>query len=148
MKKIMFPCMVAALLLTVATSCSHKMVETAVTDTLTITRTDTVRTEKVVEKSVKEYIDRWYNRLVVVTPLGDTVKDYRTNTVYMEKDTHMRDSMAAYKSQIDSLRAVKNRNTVRTVEVKPSLRHRIGEAAMWMIIGAVIMLVIIKNAKG
>lgn len=146
MKKMMFCCMAAAAVMLL--SCSAKRMVTAERDTLTITRTDTVRTEKVVEKSVKEYIDRWNDRLVVVTPLGDTVKDWRTNTVYVERDTHMRDSVAAYKSQIDSLRAVKNRNSVRTVGVKPALRHRIGEAAMWMIIGAVIMLVIIKKAKG
>lgn len=135
-------------LMAILQGCSHKTVETAVTDTLTTVRTDTVRTEKVVEKSVKEYIDRWNDRLVVVNPLGDTLKDVRKERVYVEKDTHLRDSVAVYKALLDSMRAARNHSTIKTVEVRPPLKQRIGEALMWMIIGAVIILVIIKKTEG
>ena len=122
------------------TACSTKRVVTVERDTITAVRIDTFLKERVRTEKVKEYIDRWNDRLVVVNPIGDTLKDVRKERVYVEKDTHLRDSVAYYKSKYDSLKAARNHNTVKTVEVRPPLKQRIGEALMWMVIGAAIIV--------
>lgn len=147
MRKILY----LSLLLTLLASCSTKraLTETVVeTDTMTVTRTDTVTTEKVVERSVKEYIDRWNDRVVTINLQGDTVRDVQKQVVYVEKDTYLRDSLAIYKARLDSIRNTHEGCREKVVEKKPTIRQRIGEALMWMVIGAVIMLVVIPRPKG
>ena len=127
-------------IMAIISSCSRKVVSTVERDTLTVVRIDTFLKERVRTEKVKEYIDRWNDRLVTINLQGDTLKDVRKERVYIEKDTHLRDTVAHYKSKYDSLRAARNHNTVKTVEVKPPLKQRIGEALMWMIIGAAIIV--------
>lgn len=136
MKKIFY----LPLLLMLLVSCSTKRGVTVERDTVTAVRIDTFLMERVRTEKVKEYIDRWNDRLVVVNPLGDTLKDVQKERVYVEKDTHLRDSMVVYKAQIDSLKAARNHSTVKAVEVRPPLKQRIGEALMWMVIGAAIIV--------
>lgn len=147
MRKILY----LSLLLVLLASCSTKRVLTetvVVRDTMTVTRTDTVTKEKVVERSAKEYIDRWNDRVVTINLQGDTVRDVQKKVVYVEKDTYLRDSLSIYKARLDSIRSTHDGSREKVVERKPSLKQRIGEALMWMVIGAVIMLVIIPRPKG
>lgn len=115
----------ATMLTVTFTSCSHKTLETAIQeDSVTVVfKTDTVRDTRVITKKVTEYIDRWNDRYVVVNDAGDTVKDYRKNTVYIEKDSHLQDSLMQYKSKYDSLQAAKNRTEYKVVTKPPSARE-------------------------
>ena len=126
-------------IMAIISSCSHKTLETAVRqDSVSISmRTDTVYKERVRTEKVKEFIDRWNDRLVVVTPLGDTVKDYRTNTIYIEKDTHLRDSIDHYRAKCDSLRSAAHSKEKEYVEVRKSSswRDTIQLIAMGAVIG-------------
>ena len=133
------------------TSCSHKTLETAIQDdsVAVISQTDTVRDTRVITQKVTEYIDRWNDRLVVVNTAGDTVKDYRKNTVYIEKDSRLQDSLTLYKAAYASLLTAKKRIEYKYIEVTkpPSFKERIKEALVWIITGAVLTLVTIRKIK-
>lgn len=125
-------------------SCSHKVVEKVQTDTLLISKTDTFLKEKVVEKSVKEYVDRWNDRFVVVTTAGDTVRDIQKQVVYVEKDTHLRDSIDRYKSIADSLRSARNNQQYIEVQKPPNLKDCM--TLLGFVAGIGIMLYIRRKA--
>ena len=83
-------CLIALCIILIGafSSCSRKQVEFVETiDTLIIEKIDTVQTEKVVKETVKEKRESARDRYVVVTVAGDTVKDYRTEYIYVEKDS-------------------------------------------------------------
>ena len=127
-------------------SCSRKQVEFIETiDTLIIERIDTVQTEKIVEKAVKEKRESTRNRFVVVTVAGDTVKDYRTEYVYVEKDSTLVDSLAKYKAMYNNLK--KSKSNVREVETKvpPSIWEKLEYGFYGMILGAVLYIAIMTN---
>lgn len=126
------------------TSCSHKTVESIEwRDSLTVSvRTDTVYRDRATTEKVEEYTDRWRDRLVVVTPIGDTVKDVQKEYIYIEKDTHLSDSLAMYRSMADSLRATGSRTEYVEVRKPPSWREQVQLVAMGIVIGiaAVVLL--------
>lgn len=112
-----FLLLIAALAIMVATSsCSRKVVSVVERDTLTVVKTDTILKDSVRIEKTKEYVDRWRDRLVVKNEAGDTVKDYVTEYVYIDKESELTELVARYKSRCDSLQRVANRNR----EVKES----------------------------
>ena len=112
-----FLILIAALAIMVATSsCSRKVVSVVERDTLTVVKIDTILKDSVRVERTKEYVDRWRNWLVVKNEAGDTVKDYRTEYVYVDKESELTELVARYKSRCDSLQRVANRNR----EVKES----------------------------
>ncbi len=120
-------------------SCSRKQVEFVETiDTLVIERIDTVHSEKGTEKTVKEKRESTSNRFVVVTVAGDTVKDYRTEYVYVEKDSTLVDSLAKYKAMCNNLK--KNNSNVREVETKvpPSIWDMLEYFFCGIVVGTVL----------
>lgn len=125
-------------------SCSRKQVEFVETiDTLIIERIDTVHSERGTEKAVKEKRESTRNRFVVVTVAGDTVKDYRTEYVYVEKDSTLVDSLAKYKAMCNNLK--KTNSNVREVETKvpPSIWEKLEYGFYGMIVGALIYSVLV-----
>lgn len=127
-------------------SCSRKQVEFVETiDTLIIERIDTVQTEKVVKETVKEKRESARDRYVVVTVAGDTVKDYRTEYVYVEKDSTLVDSLAKYRAMYSDLK--KSKSNVREVETKvpPSIWKKLEYGFYGMIVGALLYIVLITN---
>lgn len=127
-------------------SCSRKQVEFIETiDTLIIERIDTVQTEKAVKETVKEKRESTSNRYVVVTVAGDTVKDYRTEYVYVEKDSTLVDSLAKYKAMYNNLK--KTKSNVRDVQIKvpPSIWDKLEYGFYGMIVGALLYIVLITN---
>lgn len=128
------------------TSCSRKQVEFIETiDTLIIEKIDTVHSEKVIEKAVKEKRESARDRFVVVTVAGDTVKDYRTEFVYVEKDSTLVDSLAKYQAMYNNLK--KSKSNVREVETKvpPSIWEKLEYGFYGMILGAVLYIAIMTN---
>ena len=128
------------------TSCSRKQVEFIETiDTLIIEKIDTVRSEKGTHQSVKEKRESTSNRYVVVTVAGDTVKDYRTEYVYVEKDSTLVDSLAKYKTMYNNLK--KSKSNVREVEtsVPPSIWEKLEYGFYGMIVGVLLYIVLITN---
>ena len=128
------------------TSCSRKQVEFIETiDTLIIEKIDTVHSEKVIEKAVKEKRESARDRFVVVTVAGDTVKDYRTEYVYVEKDSTLVDSLAKYKTMYNNLK--KSKSNVREVETKvpPSIWEKLEYGFYGMIVGVLLYIVLITN---
>ena len=128
------------------TSCSRKQVEFIETiDTLIIERIDTVQTEKIVKEAVKERHESARDRYVVVTVAGDTVKDYRTEYVYIEKDSTLVDSLAKYQAMYNNLK--KSKSNVREVETKvpPSIWEKLEYGFYGMILGAVLYIAIMTN---
>lgn len=120
-------------------SCSRKQVEFIETiDTLIIEKIDTVHSEKVIEKAVKEKRESASNRFVVVTVAGDTVKDYRTEYVYVEKDSTLVDSLAKYKAMCNNLK--KSKSNVREVEIKtpPSIWKKLEYIYCGIVVGTVL----------
>lgn len=127
-------------------SCSRKQVEFIETiDTLIIERIDTVQTEKAVKETVKEKRESARDRYVVVTVAGDTVKDYRTEYVYVEKDSTLVDSLAKYKAMCNSLK--KSKSNVREVETKvpPSIWEKLEYIFYGIVLGAVLYIAIMTN---
>ena len=123
-------------------SCSRKQVEFIETiDTLIIEKIHTVQTEK----AVKEKRESTSNRFVVVTVAGDTVKDYRTEYVYVEKDSTLVDSLAKYKAMYNNLK--KSKSNVREVEtnVPPSIWDKLEYGFYGMIVGVLLYIVLITN---
>lgn len=121
------------------TSCSRKQVEFIETiDTLIIEKIDTVHSEKVIEKAVKEKRESTSNRFVVVTVAGDTVKDYRTEYIYVEKDSTLVDSLAKYKAMYNNLK--KSKSNVREVETKvpPSIWDMLEYFFCGIVVGTVL----------
>jgi hypothetical protein len=114
-------------------------------DTLIIEKIDTVHSEKVIEKAVKEKRESTSNRFVVVTVAGDTVKDYRTEYVYVEKDSTLVDSLAKYKAMCNNLK--KSKSNVREVETKvpPSIWEKLEYIFYGMVLGAVLYIAIMTN---
>ena len=128
------------------TSCSRKQVEFIETiDTLIIEKIDTVHSEKVVKEAVKEKRESASNRFVVVTVAGDTVKDYRTEYVYVEKDSTLVDSLAKYQAMYNNLK--KSKSNVREVEMKvpPSIWEKLEYIFYGMVLGAVLYIAIMTN---
>ncbi len=129
-------------------SCSRKQVEFIETiDTLIIEKIDTVHSEKVAKESVKEKRESTSNRFVVVTVAGDTVKDYRTEYVYVEKDSTLVDSLAKYKAICNNLK--KSKSNVREVEIKapPSIWDKLEYGFYGMVLGAVLYIAIMTNRR-
>ena len=127
-------------------SCSRKQVEFIETiDTLIIEKIDTVHSEKVVEKAVKEKRESTRDRFVVVTVAGDTVKDYRTEYVYVEKDSTLVDSLAKYKAMCNNLK--KSKSNVREVETKvpPSWKEEFRTLALGIVLGAFFIIVLTRK---
>ena len=115
-------------------SCSRKQVEFIETiDTLIIEKIDTVKREST------------RDRYVVVTVAGDTVKDYRTEYVYVEKDSTLVDSLAKYRAMYSDLK--KSKSNVREVETKvpPSTWEKLEYGFYGMILGAVLYIAIMTN---
>ena len=120
-------------------SCSRKQVEFVETiDTLIIERIDTVQTEKVVKETVKEKRESARDRYVVVTVAGDTVKDYRTEYIYVEKDSTLTDSLAKYKALYNNLK--KSKSNVRDVQIKapPSIWDMLEYFFCGIVVGTVL----------
>ena len=118
------------------TSCSHKQVEFIETiDTLIIEKIDTVETEKVIEKAVKEKRESTRDRYVVVTVAGDTVKDYRTEYVYVEKDSTLVDSLAKYKTMYNNLKKSKSNQNYTEVQKPPSAREKLRTICIGFVLG-------------
>jgi preprotein translocase subunit SecF len=127
-------------------SCSRRQVEFIETiDTLIIEKIDTVHSEKVVKEAVKEKRESTSNRFVVVTVAGDTVKDYRTEYVYVEKDSTLVDSLAKYRAMYNNLK--KSKSNVREVETKvpPSIWQKLEYGFYGMIVGVLLYIVLITN---
>lgn len=127
-------------------SCSRKQVEFIETiDTLIIEKIDTVQTEKAVKETVKEKRESARDRYVVVTVAGDTVKDYRTEFVYVEKDSTLVDSLAKYKAMYNNIK--KTKSNVRDVQIKvpPSIWDKLEYGFYGMIVGALLYIVLITN---
>ena len=114
-------------------------------DTLIIEKIDTVQTEKAVKEAVKEKRESTRDRFVVVTVAGDTVKDYRTEYVYVEKDSTLVDSLAKYKAMYNNLK--KSKSNVREVEtnVPPSIWDKLEYGFYGMIVGVLLYIVLITN---
>ncbi len=128
------------------TSCSRRQVEFIETlDTLIIEKIDTVETEKIVKEAVKEKKESARERYVVVTVAGDTVKDYRTEYIYLEKDRTLVDSLKKYKAMYSDLK--KSKSNVREVEIKapPSIWDKLEYGFYGMIAGALLYIVLITN---
>ena len=127
-------------------SCSRKQVEFIETiDTLIIEKIDTVETEKIVKEAVKEKKESARERFVVVTVTGDTVKDYRTEYIYLEKDSTLVDSLAKYQAMYNNLK--KSKSNVREVETKvpPSIWEKLEYIFYGMVLGAVLYIAIMTN---
>lgn len=127
-------------------SCSRKQVEFIETiDTLIVEKIDTIHSEKVAKETVKEKRESTSNRFVVVTVAGDTVKDYRTEYVYVEKDSTLVDSLAKYKAICNNLK--KSKSNVREVEIKapPSIWDKLEYGFYGMVLGAVLYIAIMTN---
>lgn len=127
-------------------SCSRKQVEFIETiDTLIIEKIDTVETEKVIERAVKEKRESTRDRYVVVTVAGDTVKDYRREYIYIEKDSTLVDSLAKYRAMYNNLK--KSKSNVREVETKvpPSIWEKLEYIFYGMVLGAVLYIAIMTN---
>ena len=121
------------------TSCSRKQVEFIETiDTLIVEKIDTVHSEKGTHQSVKEKRESTSNRFVVVTVAGDTVKDYRTEYVYVEKDSTLVDSLAKYKAMYNNLK--KSKSNVRDVQIKvpPSIWDMLEYFYIGIVVGSVL----------
>ena len=104
-----------ALCALVGSCTAHKDVER--TDTLIITRYDTVRTTEVKEKNTTQYIDRWRDRLYVVNTLtGDTTKQVIKENVLIAFSQEQHDSIDRYRAKCDSLMNIIKRNTLLTKE--------------------------------
>lgn len=118
------------------TSCSRKQVEFIETiDTLIIEKIDTVHSEKVIEKAVKEKRESARDRFVVVTVAGDTVKDYRTEYVYVEKDSTLVDSLAKYKTMYNNLKKSKSNQNYTEVQKPPSAREKLRTICIGFVLG-------------
>ncbi|MBO5614132.1 MAG: hypothetical protein J5905_06460 [Prevotella sp.] len=149
------------LLLILLASCSAKR---TLTETVMVTEsTRAEQKDSVAERSTSVSDTHRYTgrdrlreitRTYIITPLGDTVKSH-----VQEKETeHTWDSLvSAQRSEIERLREKvgslceklqKNSAKEKVVEKKPSVRQRIGEALMWLVIGAVVMFVFIKKIGG
>ena len=76
---------------------------------------------------------------------GDTVKDYRTEYVYVEKDSTLVDSLAKYKAMYNNLK--KSKSNVREVEtnVPPSIWDKLEYGFYGMIVGVLLYIVLITN---
>jgi len=102
-------------------SCSTKkqVVYADVFDTLIVTKTDTVKDIRYVTQKEKEYIDRWNDRIVTINLNGDTLKDVQKQTVYVEKDSYLRDSVSFWQSKYNALLKSKNHNQAKIIEKQP-----------------------------
>jgi len=141
-------CLIALCIILIGafSSCSRKQVEFIETiDTLIVEKIDTVHSEKGTHQSVKEKRESTSNRFVVVTVAGDTVKDYRTEYVYVEKDSTLVDSLAKYKAMCNNLK--KSKSNVREVEIKtpPSIWEKLEYIFYGMVLGAVLYIAIMTN---
>ena len=92
-------------LLAAVSSCAtrRQVVYADVADTLIVGKIDTVREVRYVTETKTEYRDRWNDRIVTLNVAGDTVKEVVRQNVYVEKDTHLRDSIDQYKARYDAL---------------------------------------------
>lgn len=120
MKKIVF---IIVVMLTGAwlTGCSTKkqVVDNERIDSVEVSNKDTVKqnqiksevdsTDHFRESTKKERHDRWSQRLIMITPNGDILKDYRHDYEYVERNSELKDSLAKYHSIRDSLDMYKAR---------------------------------------
>ena len=141
-------CLIALCIILIGafSSCSRKQVEFIETiDTLIVEKIDTVHSEKGTHQSVKEKRESARDRFVVVTVAGDTVKDYRTEYVYVEKDSTLVDSLEKYKTMYNNLKKIKS--NVREVETKvpPSIWDKLEYGFYGMIVGVLLYIVLITN---
>ena len=145
------------LLLLMTTSCSTKRMvsQTMERDSIRTEHRDSVAERNKDVNDTRHYTGRErlreITRTYIITPLGDTVKSH----VQEREMEHTWDSLlSAQRSEIERLhkqvgsmreKLLRNATREKVVEKSPSIRQRIGETLMWLTIGAVVMLVIIKK---
>ena len=147
--------MLCALFTACRTQRSTETVSESVRDSVsTSLHRDTAAVEHHTSQVIREKRDSWRDRLLIVTPLGDTLKDYQRQYICVERDSHLRDSLATYKARLDSaLTAVTASSTQRTevvVKEKPSPWRRLKEQVQWSALAAAVVwaLYIVIRKKG
>ena len=142
---------VGCALLALCSSCAttrRQVLYANVADTLIITKGDTVYNTQYVTLTQKEYIDRWRDRIVTVNTQGDTVKEVVTQNVYIEKDSHLRDSIDRYKARLDALEhKVKSDTRQETVKERATLCQRMSEAVLWPAVGGVLLFLVVYGCE-